>query len=303
MEVSTEAPFDDGVEARLGVSGDAFNVAAAAAAAGARVGLVAVLGEDELGDAVRRRVEELGIAPDLLRRRPGQQGVYFVHGDPDGEREFAYVRAHSVGSTLSPEDLDPTVLARAGAVVASGITCALSESAEAAVHAAAESAERFVLDPNHRPRLSTVDDARRRLRDLAPSAWLVTPSHPGETAELLDARSAAEGARSLVDLGAQHVAVTCGADGVHLLEDGVEQWIPAIPAPRVVDQTGAGDAFLGTVAARSVLGDPLPEAVRWGVAAASLAVGGRGGTGVVPTPDQIRAPLQHEDPHSEGGRA
>ncbi len=56
--------------------------------------------------------------------------------------------------------------------------------------------------------------------------------------------------------------------------------MPVNPAP--VDATGAGDCFTGTATARLVLGDSLREAVAHGIAAASLSVSGRGGTGRVP---------------------
>lgn len=297
VEVATTTVFDHGAEARIGISGDALNVAAAAAAAGARVGLMAAVGEDELGDAVRRRVAQLGVSTELLISRPGQQGVYFVHSDPEGGREFSYARSHSVGSTLGPEDLDFGVLGDAGAVIASGITCAISASALSAVYAAAEVAGRFVFDPNFRPRLWGVDQAREAVDHLAPMSWLVTPSHPGETAQLLDAESPREAGAALARLGAENVAVTCGAEGVHLQsvgQDGEiqEHWVPSFPAPKVVDQTGAGDSFLGTTAARVARGDSLEGAVRWGAAAASLVVGGRGGTGLVPTAEQIRAHME-----------
>lgn len=301
VEVATQAPFGDGVDARMGISGDALNVAAAAAAAGARVGLISVLGEDDLADAVRGRIAELGISTDLLITRPGQQGVYFVHSDPDGAREFSYARSRSVGSTLSPEDLDLEVLRSAGAVVASGITCAISDSARQAVLTAAQHASRFIFDPNHRPRLWSLEQAREVLPQVAGHSWLVTPSHPGETGDLFGAATPQQAASVLLDAGAQNVAVTCGSEGIHLAEGGAEQpaehWVPSVPAPSVVDQTGAGDSFLGTTAARAVLGDSLPEAVRWGAAAASLVVGGRGGTGFVPTAEQTRA---HKDGASAG---
>lgn len=294
VEVATEAPFGDGVDARMGISGDALNVAAAAAAAGARVGLISVLGEDDLAGAVRGRIAELGICTDLLITRPGQQGVYFVHSDPDGAREFSYARSHSVGSTLSPDDLDVEHIRSAGAVVASGITCAISSTARDAVLTAAQTATKFIFDPNHRPRLWSVEDAREVLPQMAEHSWLVTPSHPGETGELLGASTPQEAASVLFGIGTQNVAVTCGSEGIHLAQGGTqegpaEHWVPSVPAPAVVDQTGAGDSFLGTTAARAVLGDSLPEAVRWGAAAASLVVGGRGGTGFVPTAAQTRS--------------
>ena len=289
VEVATDAPFGHGVPARLGVSGDALNVAASAAAAGARVGLLSVLTDDELGHAVAARVAELGVGTGLLRFRPGQQGVYLVHSDPAGEREFSYARAGSVGSSLGPDDVDPALVAAAGAVVASGITCAVSASAHEAVRLAAASASRFVFDPNFRPRLTTVADARATLAELSTSAFLVTPSSPGETRALLDVDDPLAAGAALRARGTAQVAVTCGAAGVQLCTAGGQTWVPAVPAPRVVDQTGAGDAFVGTLTARLVLGDDLLTGTRLAVAAASLVVGGRGGTGLVPTLEQTRA--------------
>lgn len=296
LEVATEVPVGHGVPAVLGISGDALNVAAAAAAAGARTGLVAVLTDDELGHAIADRVAALGISTELLRYRPGQQGIYLVHSDPSGEREFSYARSGSVGSTLSVEDLDVGVLAAAGAVVASGISCAISDRARTTVQRAAEVAARFVYDPNFRPRLTSAAQASEVLTELAPYAFLVTPSWPGETNTLLQIRVALDAARRLRELGAQNVAVTCGATGVQIVGPELEAWIDAVPAPLVVDQTGAGDAYVGTLTARLVLGDDLVCAARLAAATASLVVGGRGGTGLIPTLDQTRNHLSSAPP-------
>lgn len=294
VEVATDQAFGHGVPAQLGISGDALNVAASAAAAGARVGLLAVLTDDDLGRAIAARIVELGVSPELLRFRPGQQGVYLVHCDPDGQREFSYARSGSVGSTLGPDDVDPAVFSAAGAVVAGGIACAISTTARAAVVKAASVAQRFVFDPNFRPRLTSVEDATAALLQLAPRAFLVTPSFPGETGALLGTSTPTEAAARLRGLGARNVAVTCGADGIQLDGEGRDgaaetAWIDSIPAPAVVDQTGAGDAFVGTLTARMILGDGFAEAARCGAAAASLVVGGKGGTGFIPTLEQTRA--------------
>jgi 2-dehydro-3-deoxygluconokinase len=307
LEVATDLPFGHGVPAQLGISGDALNVAASAAAAGARVGLLAVLTDDDLGRAIARRVDELGVSTELLRFRPGQQGVYLVHCDPDGQREFSYARGGSVGSTLGPDDVDPAVFSTAGAVIAGGIACAISPSSRAAVVKASRLSGRFIYDPNFRPRLTTATEAAAALAELAAQAFLVTPSFPGETSALLGCASPAEAAAKLRALGAANVAVTCGAEGIQLggdmLDSGVDSsWIDAIPAPAVVDQTGAGDAFVGTLTARLVLGDSLAAAARFGAAAASLVVGGKGGTGLIPTFEQTRAHAQSGAPAQSPGK-
>ncbi|EIE98957.1 PfkB family carbohydrate kinase [Saccharomonospora glauca] len=291
VEVSTSEPFRDGATVRLAFSGDALNAAAAAAAAGARTALLARVPDDELGDALVARVSELGIDTETVIRVPGQHGVYFTHSDPSGRRQFAYARSGSAGSTLCPDDV-AAVVENAGVVLASGITAAVSESAAAAVLYAAEHARRFVYDPNFRPRLTSAEEAAATLRRVAPLAELVTPSWPDEARTLLglaaDAtpHAAVSATRAL---GASTVAVTRGSGGVLVGTATEAVDVPAVPPPRVVDQTGAGDVFAGTVAARLACGDELLAAVRLGAAAASLSVQGRGGTGFLPTLAQSRA--------------
>jgi 2-dehydro-3-deoxygluconokinase len=93
VEIATRAAIEPGVPAVIGVSGDALNAAAAAAAAGASVALLARITDDELGDMVASRVRALGIDDALLLRTEGQQGLYLVHSDPDGQRQFHYARS------------------------------------------------------------------------------------------------------------------------------------------------------------------------------------------------------------------
>jgi 2-dehydro-3-deoxygluconokinase len=292
VELASDGPFDPGRQIALGVSGDVVNAAAAAVAAGARTGLLARIADDELGDLIERRLTELGIHLALVRRVPGQQAAYFVHADPSGTRQFVYLRQGSAGSTLSPDDIAAAGLEDALVVLASGITCAISESARAAVEEAARRARTFVYDPNFRPRLTTPEAATEALRALAPYAAVVTPAAPGETRTLLGTNDPLEAARTLRAAGADAAVVTRGADGTVLVDEHGAWQVPSVPAPHLVDQTGAGDSLAGTVAARIALGDTLLEAVRLGTAAASLALGGRGGVGRVATLAESRQHLQ-----------
>jgi 2-dehydro-3-deoxygluconokinase len=74
-----------------------------------------------------------------------------------------------------------------------------------------------------------------------------------------------------------------------------------VPAPALVDQTGAGDSLVGTIAGRLALGDSLLEAVRLGSAASSLSLQGQGGTGFVASLEQSRAHLGKTDPYRQPG--
>lgn len=288
IEISTRGPIAHGVDCGFAVSGDVVNTAAAAVAAGARVTVVARVSNDELGTAIIDHLARLGVHTGHIRRVDGFQGIYVQHSDPRGDRQFCYARAGSAGSRLTPDDLPASILEAAGGVLVSGITAALSTTARATVVEAARRATRFVYDPNFRPRLTTAVEAGALLAELAPYCALITPSAPDECTRLLGVSDAADAAAKLRAGGAVAVAVTCGAAGVHVDADTVH-WQPAYPAPRVVDQTGAGDVFAGTVTARLALGDDLTTAVRIGTAAASLAVGGVGGSGGIAPLKAVRA--------------
>lgn len=294
VELSSLEPLADGTRLRLGFSGDALNAAAAAAGAGAHTALLARIPNDELGDRLVERVAELGVDTSHIVRAPGQHGVYLTHADPDGARQFTYVRRGSAGSGLSVDDLDEDLVRSAGVVVASGIACAVSPVLAATVRRAAELSRRFLYDPNYRSRLTTPDEAAQALRGLAPLAEVVVPSWPEEARHLLGLVgdiTPPDAVRAVAGLGVQSVVLTCGPDGAVVLEDGVITKVPGVPAPLVVDQTGAGDCVAGTIAARLALGDPLLDAVALATAAAALSVGGQGGTGRIPTLTESRQAL------------
>ncbi len=288
VELSSTEPLDAGASLTLNFSGDALNAAAASAAAGAKTALLARVPDDELGDRLLDRVVALGIDTTLVRRVEGQHGLYLQHADPSGAREFTYVRRGSAGSGLGPGDVPLDLVAEVGAVLASGIACAISPLSAKAVRLAAQHSKCFVYDPNWRPRLVSAAGAAAHLRAVAPYTRLITPGWPREAQLVADTDDPAAACTTLRGLGVQAVALTRGEDGILLDDAGRLTEIPVIPAPSVVDQTGAGDSFAGTVAARLALGDDLLTAVRLGVAAASLSVGGLGGTGHVPTLTQTQ---------------
>jgi 2-dehydro-3-deoxygluconokinase len=272
----------------LSFSGDALNAAVAAAATGVRVALVTRTGEDEFGERLIAFAAERGVDTRWMRPGPGHTGAYAVGADPDGERAFAYMRAGSAASRLSPADVAAAPIAAAGAVLLSGITAALSASCAAAVLTAAEEARGAVVyDPNFRGRLTTAPAAREVLEKVAPHATLITPSCPADTGALLGTTDPEQAAAACLELGAGAAAVTRGPDGVHLATSTQRLDVPSVQAPVIVDATGAGDAFAGVLTARLARGASLVEAVRGGCAAASLSLAGQGGTGRVATAEEI----------------
>jgi len=270
VEVSSPVALEAGAPATLSFSGDALNAAAAAADAGASAALLTKVGDDELGAALLRHVERLGVDTSLIERVDAPNGVYFAVADLEGAREFVYVRRGSAASALAPTELPEHRV-----LLASGIAQAISGSAAAAVQHAAERTPLLVYDPNFRPRLTSAEQARERLAAIAPYARVVTPSWPGDAL----GATPSETAETVLALGAEAVAVTCGASGVLVREGGRSEHIPAAPAETLVDATGAGDVFAGTLAAQLARGATVAEAANQAVAAAARSLAGQGGTG------------------------
>lgn len=77
---------------------------------------------------------------------------------------------------------------------------------------------------------------------------------------------------ALRDKGLARGIVTAGGGSVVLFEPGYSATLAPPPARRIVDVTGAGDALAGATVAAMMLGTPLGEAVRQGLAAAMLAL-------------------------------
>ncbi|MDF5754021.1 sugar kinase [Spongiactinospora sp. TRM90649] len=289
VEFSSDRALTDAEVFRLSFSGDALNASVAAAAQGARVALVTRVGDDEFGERLIRFAAGRGVETAWMTKGGGPTGAYAVGADPSGERAFSYMRQGSAATRLAPADVDRSPVAAAGVVLLSGIAAAISESCAQAVRHAAELASgRVVYDPNYRARLTTPERAAENLAAVGPHAALIKISSPGDSTALLGVGDPYETARACLDLGAAAVAVTRGADGVLLAERGAEPVaVPAFAAASVVDQTGAGDNFAGALAAWLARGAGLREAVAAGAAAASISLGGQGGTGRVATPGEI----------------
>jgi 2-dehydro-3-deoxygluconokinase len=284
-------PLEHGAALRLSFSGDALNIAAAAVGGGARVALLTRVADDELGRALLARVSELGIDTALIQLVAGENGAYLVVPGSRDAHDFVYLRRGSAASQLCEDDLRDHVR-EATVVVATGVTYALSPSAADAVEAAARTAATFVYDPNFRERLTSVAAARGALERLLPHCALVVPSCPEETRALLGTDDPWQAADRCLAAGTSAVAVTAGTDGVFLLTADTRIHLPMIATTEALDENGAGDSFLGTVAARLALGDELVDAVELGTAAASLAVTGIGGAGHVASLQETRAHLR-----------
>jgi ribokinase len=102
-----------------------------------------------------------------------------------------------------------------------------------------------------------------------------------------EAQAAAEDLRRR---GAGAVLVTLGPNGVLCRDEHTSRHIPAEPV-RAVDTSGAGDAFIGSLAVFWVEGATLIEAARRANVAAALSVTRPGTQASFPTREEVEARL------------
>jgi ribokinase len=122
------------------------------------------------------------------------------------------------------------------------------------------------------------------------SAWL--------TGEALTTLSAAEStARAWLQHGPRTVVLTLGAQGVLLVDSASAEHFPAVPVA-AVDTTGAGDAFIGSLAVFLAEGRPVREAVRRANALAALSVTRAGAQSSFPSQAEANAFLDRLPPHN-----
>ena len=88
------------------------------------------------------------------------------------------------------------------------------------------------------------------------------------------------------------VAVTLGADGAVLLEDGLEIARAAAPSVDAVDGTAAGDAFTAALVVSLLEGREEDEALRRACAAGAIAASRFGAQPSLPTADEVDAILR-----------
>ncbi|MFQ6547998.1 sugar kinase [Aestuariibius sp. 2305UL40-4] len=279
-----------GTEWRAGHGGDVSNVAIAAARQGACTAIVTRLGDDGFADSFRKLWDTDGIDHSHVATDPdAPTGLYFIRQTPDGH-VFDYRRKGSAASRLCPASLPEEPLRQTKILHFSGITQAISDSADAAARAAAqiarEAGAQISYDPNLRLKLWPLDKARPAIEEALSLADIALPSLD-DARQITGLETAEDILAHIHSLGPKIIALTMGAQGT-LVSDGTAQ--THIPATQVdaVDATGAGDCFDGAFLARLAAGDAPVPAARYASAAAAIAVTGHGAVAPIPHAGLVR---------------
>ena len=227
--------------------GKGGNQAVAAAEAGARVAMVGAVGEDEDGARYLARLRSRGVDVSAVRVEPGAAtGQAWITVGADSENAIVVIPGANADLTL--EDLEPVSDLGPGDVLLVQLEVPMTVVAAAARRAHGRAARVVV---NAAPYAALPHDV----------AALADPLVVNEHEALALADSDVVPGSVLVTFGGEG----CSWDGERF--DGV-----AVPLERVVDTTGAGDAFCGALAAALATGADRAEAIRAAAEAGATAV-------------------------------
>lgn len=267
--------------------GKGANQAVAAALRGARTAIIGAVGDDQPAAVGLSLLDAAGVDLTAVARVPGPTSLAVVTLSDTGENTIVVVPGAN-------GTVDAALVEAAAGVIATAPVLVLQGEVPlgailAAAHVASGAGRRVVL--NAAPAMR-VPEKLLRLADplvvneheaaLALGGYAEAPTTP-ETAQTLARRLVAGGARSaVITLGAAGVV---GVESRGAQDDGAGQtWhLPARPVP-VVDTVGAGDAFVGALAAGLARGLTLEEAAADGVACAAYSVGRPGAQASYPAP-------------------
>lgn len=277
IELGLEPPPDSAMT--LGFGGDACNAAVMAARLGCAARIGGRVGADALGRRLLSFWEAEGVdVAHVVVDPAGPTGIYVNERGSEGLHRFDYHRRLSAGSRLEPDDLGDSFFAGLGALHVTGITLAVSRSSEeAACDAMRRAHDRGVivsLAVNHRPALG--GDVER-LAEATREADIVFLSE--EEAEIVGIPESRE------------VVLTQGRSGAVLYAEGRKTAVGA-PTVELVDAAGAGDALAGAYLASRLAGLPPLDALRQGVAAASLSCRARGCAISYPSRAEVDAAME-----------
>jgi fructokinase len=245
--------------------------------------LVGQVGADAMGRFLLQRLRDEGVATDGLVLHPrARTGVVFIA--PAGPSFLAY---RGPSADMLAGEVAPPHLTR-GRALALGSSTLICEPARAATFRACEVARKagmlIFVDLNFRPHLwGDARGAAPLLRRLCAAADVVKLAE-GELLPLCGTESPEEAAARVRALGPQVVAITRGAMGCALSSPAGEAYFAAEPV-RVVDATGAGDAFSAGLLA-GLLRELTPlgqrgQGPREGLAALQIAAVKRAGAAAV----------------------
>lgn len=226
------------------------NVAATIAMLGGQAHFCGKVGDDAFGHFLKQTLEQAGVHTDqLIMDSSAPTTLAFVSRQKDGERDFIFNRG--ADELLSVEDLELQQLMTMDMIHFGSATALLSEPFSKTYEQLMQTLHLqnyFIsFDPNYRADLWK-GDSDLFIHKCEPFIEAADFIKMSDEELLLFARTEnfEQAIEWLTQFNDKTIAITQGASGTMLIQDGQITNVPAFPV-NSIDTTGAGDAFVGAV--------------------------------------------------------
>jgi sugar/nucleoside kinase (ribokinase family) len=246
--------------------GSAANSIAGLASFGGRGAFMGKVADDQLGEVFGHDIRSLGVHFEAMPLKGGPAtGRCLINVTPDGERTMAtYLGA---ANELGPADVDPEVIQASKITLLEGYLFTPEEARKAFAKAAAIARSSDRLLALTLSATFVVEMYREVLIDFIQQQVDVLFGNEEEITGLFQTKDFDEAVR-LTKPHVKIAALTCGAQGSVIIGGAEEHRVAAEPV-KVVDTTGAGDAYAAGFLYGVSRGQPLNLCGRLGAVAAA----------------------------------
>lgn len=254
-----------------------------------RVNFISRIGADSFGDEALALWDASGLRPLVVRDTETATGVAAIFIDRNsGENAIMIVPGAS--GKLSPADLDAheDVISNSALFMTQ-----LEQPLETAVHGLRLARSSNVITLlNPAPAVHLSDECLSLCDFLTPNE---TEAEVLTGVKITTLENAEVAAKMLRHRGAKTVVITLGAQGVYVCNTEESFHVEAMTCGRVVDTSGAGDAFNGAFALALSDGLDVKAAAQFGCAFAGLSVTRLGTANAMPSREETLKLLGTED--------
>ncbi|MEP6639601.1 MAG: PfkB family carbohydrate kinase [Chloroflexota bacterium] len=231
--------------------GGPFNTARTIGRLGVEVAFLGRLSTDRFGGILAAALSDDGVDLRWAVRTEAPTTLAVAELDEGGAASYRFHLAETSAPGLTLEDTLAVIRSEPGAIHVGtlGLVVEPMATALAAAVARADAGTFVMVDPNCRPRVIVDREAYlARLRGIMGRADVVKVS-ADDLSYLVPDATPLDAARTLVADGARTILLTDGGCPVTVLSEAFAFELP-VPAVRIVDTVGSGDAFGGAFLAR-----------------------------------------------------
>lgn len=234
---------------------------------GGDVAMLSVIGDDQMGLAAKKELEQLGVDTSCIQVLEGENtAMYLSILDDRKDMELALCDMDII------EAITPQVLEENKAFLKKSEMVALDGNlSESLMEYATDMLEGTALfyDPVSAAKAIKAKNFIGRFHSIKPNIMEAEILTDMKIESEEDVRKAAQ---IFIDKGVKRVFITLNKDGVYYRDEHGEGFIRPKEDLKVVSATGAGDSFSATIMLGYVNGKTAEETARMGMAASSIAM-------------------------------